>query len=151
MTEPPKKRLPRDADGKFPQGTSGNPKGRPKKKAPRITHPEAFRDAASEVAEHKVKVTIEGESLTLTLLQANVMTLAMKGAHGHAISARHFLSHHRMLQEQELRQMREMTEHMKSANSRWELEENPEKRALMKATFEYSSRIATGLRDRWPI
>ncbi|MEZ5958400.1 MAG: DUF5681 domain-containing protein [Hyphomonadaceae bacterium] len=92
----------RRANGTFQKGSSGNRRGRPRRKR-RIPHPEKLRDMIYDVVEFKIAGEIKGQRYELNLMQANMLTLGMAGAAGDARSAQAFLDKIHRVTDQEQR------------------------------------------------
>lgn len=82
--------------GRFEKGRSGNPRGRPSKR--RVTHntTAGYRFTVLDVGATKVPAIDKatGEIEEITLVRANILALGLKGASGHAPSAKAFLEKH---------------------------------------------------------
>jgi hypothetical protein len=87
----------RSQNGRFEKGQSGNPRGRPPKRAmtTHTTH-SGYRATMLEVAAMPVPYVDRetGETGEISLLRANMIALGRKGAAGHAPSAKLFLEKH---------------------------------------------------------
>lgn len=138
----------RRANGKYAKGSSGNPKGRPKKKRERIVHPEAWRDMAADAGEFLVPISINGVDYHLPLLQANFITLGIRGANGHAISARHFLTQHRAAVQQEIDDNRIDRAQLLRGRPSYLDVEDPAKRKAAYDSWKYALDAASGRRER---
>lgn len=76
-----------DSTGKWPAGTSGNTRGRPKKKEPEfLSTPEDLAMVVMRVANRKTTVRIEGRDEVVTVFEAN--TIGMASGNGPARLAR---------------------------------------------------------------
>lgn len=137
----------RRADGTFPKGVSGNPRGRPKKDR-RIPHPENIRDMQYDVAEFGMTVTINGKRHKMNLLQANLMTLAIAGAAGDKAAARSYLNHVQMCTEQELREMGRLLKRLDGKIPAYTSERDPVRRARLKDAWHRAVAEATGEREK---
>ncbi|MGE0827763.1 MAG: DUF5681 domain-containing protein [Hyphomonadaceae bacterium] len=137
----------RRLNGQFTRGQSGNPRGRPPRSA-RITHPEQFRDAVFSVAECEIETTLEGKPQRMTLLQANVMTLALKGAGGDTRASNLFHNVYHRAVEQELRDMREGIKRLTRGEPEFINEPDPVRRRALYEKFQYALDAVTGRRER---
>jgi hypothetical protein len=137
----------RRADGTYPKGVSGNPRGRPKKDR-RIPNPETIRDMQYDVAEFDMTLTINGKRHKVNLFQANLMTLAIAGAAGDKAAARSYLQHVQMCSEQEVREMARMIKRLDGITPAYTLERDPAKRADQKEAWRRAVAEATGEREK---
>lgn len=80
----------RKKNGQFEKGSSGNEYGRPKAAKPNHRIPAKNRDAILRIAEREIEITLGGKKEKMTLFEANVLRLALDGAHGGRVSARQF-------------------------------------------------------------
>ena len=97
--------MPRNQDGTFPRGVSGNPDGRPKKPAPRYRFAPQMRKAIFEVSEMPFTLTSADGPVEIGAFKAILLAMAKKGAAGHAPSAKIFLEYHRMAASQHNEEM----------------------------------------------
>lgn len=81
----------RDDAGRFRKGVSGNPSGRPLKTVKRHSAPVHNQRATFDIAEQLVTVTVDGERQSMTLYQANLYRLGLKGASGDGAAAKAFV------------------------------------------------------------
>ena len=77
------------ANGRFPKGHSGNPKGRPRKLPSRHRLPASNRMTAFEVGE--MQISINGGSESTTLYRGVLISMGQKALAGHAPSQKAFL------------------------------------------------------------
>jgi hypothetical protein len=144
----PKDRKPkRRSDGTFDEGSSGNPNGRPEKDDT-IPHPFTMRDTHSDVAQFRIASTVQGKRKRLTLMESNMLTLALAGAAGDKAAARDFLNFAHLCAEQELRMMREIVQTHQHGIPAYLMEEDPEVRAEMKRVYDEMWAEATGKRRK---
>lgn len=82
----------RDEAGRFRKGVSGNPNGRPLKVEKHHSMPLLNQRSAFDVAEQPVTVTVNGAQKTMTLFEANLYQIGMKGARGELAAAKAFVA-----------------------------------------------------------
>jgi hypothetical protein len=81
----------RDDAGRFRKGVSGNPHGRPRALPKSHGLPTANRRSIFDIAEKAVTLKIDGETTTVSLLEANLARLGYAGAAGDRHAARLFI------------------------------------------------------------
>ena len=72
----------RKSDGTFAKGTTGNPKGRPRKWKPNHGFPHDNHKTAIEIAEMTVSMTIDGQVEETTAYRASMLALARMAMSG---------------------------------------------------------------------
>lgn len=145
---PRKKPVPRESDGRFSKGASGNPRGRPKKDR-RIPSPEMLRDMHYDVAEFEVDISIGGKSMKVNLLQGNLLTLAVAGAvQKDVTAAKTFIGYMQGVSEQERREMVRHMERLNGVEPLYPYEGDPEAREQLKEGWRRAVAEATGERER---
>ena len=68
VDDPPKPK--RTRNGRFAEGSSGNPNGRPRKEKKRHSMPDPNRRSIFAIAEREITVNISGKPETMTLYEA---------------------------------------------------------------------------------
>lgn len=80
----------RNKKGQFEKGVCGNPYGRRAKTRTSHRLPATNRNSIIDIAERRIEITVGGKKEEMSLFEANVLRLAMDGAHGNRLSSRQF-------------------------------------------------------------
>lgn len=81
----------RTENGKFADGQTGNPRGRPRKRKIDPKLPAGRRDVITRVADRIVEVKIDRKAERMSIYEANVLQLGLSGAKGNRVAALKFI------------------------------------------------------------